>query len=70
MLCAGEIAALIRRTKTNLVQNMRTVYGIYFEPYTHIFDEFYEYLENSVQTGNMCQIEAQFSKARTCTYYL
>ena len=57
----GEIAAFIKQAKINLVQNMRRAYGIYFEPYIHVFDEFYDYLENSVWTGDMCQIEEKFT---------
>ena len=43
---------------------MRRAYLFYFDPYTHIFDEFYEYLEQSIQTGDLCEIEEQFTKVR------
>ncbi len=62
---SGEFVTFIRASKVNLVSNMRTVFLFYFTPYEDIFDEFYDYLEKGVMTGDLCDIEQQFTKVRS-----
>ena len=61
---SGEFVKFIRASKVNLVGNMKRQFGIYFTPYELIFDEFYDYLEKSVWTGNLCDIDGNFTKVR------
>ena len=57
-----DIVKFIQDSKENLVSVMRRQFSIYFNPYVHIFDEFYEYLESSVWTGDVCQLKERFTK--------
>ncbi len=41
---------------------MRQAYSIYFEPYIHIFDDFYSYVQQSVRTGNACELGQKFNR--------
>jgi hypothetical protein len=59
---SGEFVNFIQASKVNLVSTMRAVFRFYFTPYEKIFDEFYSYLETSVMTGDLCNVEQQFTK--------
>lgn len=57
-----ESVSFIGGYKDSLVSQMIRFFSFYFTPYQNIFDEFYEYLENSVRTGDICQLEEQLTK--------
>ena len=62
---SGEFVNFIRASKVNLVSAMRRVFFWYFTPYEDIFDDFYAYLEKTVKTGYLCDMEQEFTKVRS-----
>ena len=62
----GEIVRYIASSKDNLVSVMKKAFSTYFSEYVTIFDEFYEYLEMSLWTGDLCEIEEKFVKVIFC----
>ena len=62
---SGEFVNFIRASKVNLVSAMRRVFFWYFTPYEDIFDNFYAYLEKTVKTGYLCDMEQEFTKVRS-----
>ena len=62
---SGEFVNFIRASKVNLVAAMKQVFFFYFTPYEDIFDNFYAYLEKTVKTGNLCDMEQQFTQVRS-----
>ena len=41
---------------------MVAAYGTYFDPYRTVFDDFYAYLQQSVLTGNVCELGERFQE--------
>ena len=60
----GEMVNYIQHSKTNLINLCQGSISFYFTPYMHIFDEFYDYLEQSILTGDLCDIEEIFTEVR------
>ena len=60
----GEVVNYIRQSKVNLMDIFQKHLFIYFTPFVHIFDEFYDYLEQSILTGDLCDIEEMFTEVR------
>jgi len=48
--------------KNKLVQSMLQVLGVYFRPYVTLYDDFYAYLQQTISTCNMCQLETRFKQ--------
>ena len=50
----------MQHSKNNLVSDMLRTFSIYFQPYVTLFDSFYSYLQQTVTTGNTCQLSTKF----------
>ncbi len=61
----GETANFILQSKTQLLQDFMRFYGDYFRGQESLFDQFYEYLANSVITGDSTDLPSEFIGVRT-----
>jgi len=48
--------------KNNMVRSMLQTFGAYFRPYVNLYDNFYAYLQQTITTGNMCQLGSKFNQ--------
>lgn len=48
--------------KQGLVSTMLLAYSYLFQPYTHIFDDFFLYLQDAVVGGDTCELAEQFNR--------
>ena len=58
----GAFNQYLANRKNKLVQSMLQVFGVYFRPYVTLYDDFYAYLQQTISTGNMCQLETRFKQ--------
>ena len=48
--------------KNNMVRSMLQTFRAYFRPYVNLYDDFYAYLQQTITTGNMCQLGSKFNQ--------
>ena len=60
-LSPDALATYINSSKVELVSIMESTYGRFFKQ-LDIFDEFYEYLQYAVRTGDACHLGYEFNK--------